>query len=71
MFLFLETDDFARDHAAYESQGVRFIETPRTEPDGIVTVFKDIYSNRWDLIKPSNADLWSRAGLSRPETFGP
>lgn len=57
MFLFLETDDFARDHAAYESQGVRFIETPRTEPDGIVAVFEDIYGNRWDLIQPSNADL--------------
>lgn len=32
VFLFLETDDFARDHLAYTQQGVRFTETPRHGP---------------------------------------
>ena len=54
VFLFLETDDFARDHLAYTRQGVRFIETPRHEPYGIVAVFEDTYGNRWDLIQPAS-----------------
>ena len=51
VFLFLETDDFARDHALFKSRGVRFIEEPRHEPFGIVAVFEDLYGNRWDLIE--------------------
>ena len=43
---FLETDDFARDHAAYRAAGVRFIEAPRHEPYGTVAVFLDLYGNR-------------------------
>jgi catechol 2,3-dioxygenase-like lactoylglutathione lyase family enzyme len=49
---FLETDDFARDHAAFLAHGVRFLEAPRHEPYGIVAVFEDLYGNRWDLIEP-------------------
>lgn len=52
VFLFLETDDFARDHAAMESKGVRFLETPRHEPYGTVAVFEDLYGNKWDLLEP-------------------
>lgn len=52
VFLFLETDDFARDHHAYTQRGVRFVEAPRHEPYGIVAVFEDLYGNRWDLIEP-------------------
>ncbi len=52
VFLFLETDDFARDHLAYTQRGVRFVEKPRHEPYGIVAVFEDLYGNRWDLIEP-------------------
>jgi len=52
VFLFLETDDFARDHAAFVSRGVRFIEAPREEAYGRVAVFEDLYGNRWDLIEP-------------------
>lgn len=52
VFLFLETEDFARDHATYLQRGVRFIEQPRREPYGTVAVFEDIYGNRWDLIQP-------------------
>ena len=51
VFLFLETDDFARDHAAYLARGVRFVEGPRTEDYGTVAVFEDLYGNRWDLIQ--------------------
>ena len=49
---FLETDDFARDHAAYTAKGVRFLEPPRHEPYGSVAVFEDLYGNKWDLIEP-------------------
>ncbi|MBI5941393.1 MAG: VOC family protein [Caulobacterales bacterium] len=51
VFLFLETDDFARDHARMTAAGVRFLEAPRREPYGTVAVFEDISGNRWDLIE--------------------
>ena len=51
--LFLETDDFARDHAAMSAAGVRFLEGPRHEAYGSVAVFEDLYGNRWDLIQRS------------------
>ena len=50
---FLHTDDFARDHAAMLSKGVRFIEAPRHEAYGSVAVFEDPYGNRWDLLEPA------------------
>ncbi len=52
VFLFLHTDDFERDYAAYGARGVRFIEAPRRESYGSVAVFEDLYGNRWDLIEP-------------------
>jgi len=52
VFLFLRTDDFARDHEAYRARGVRFIEAPRDEAYGRVVVFEDLYGNRWDLVEP-------------------
>jgi catechol 2,3-dioxygenase-like lactoylglutathione lyase family enzyme len=48
---FLETDDFARDHATFLERGVRFLEEPRREVYGTVAVFLDLYGNRWDLIQ--------------------
>jgi catechol 2,3-dioxygenase-like lactoylglutathione lyase family enzyme len=48
---FLETDDFARDHARFRKAGVIFQEEPRHEPYGTVAVFADLYGNRWDLIE--------------------
>jgi catechol 2,3-dioxygenase-like lactoylglutathione lyase family enzyme len=53
VFLFLETDDFAGDHARMTAAGVRFVEPPRHEAYGIVAVFEDICGNRWDLIQSS------------------
>jgi catechol 2,3-dioxygenase-like lactoylglutathione lyase family enzyme len=52
VFLFMETDDFARDQARMTAAGVRFLEPPRREPYGMVAVFEDLYGNRWDLIEP-------------------
>lgn len=49
---FLETDDFARDHAAMLEKGVEFKEEPRHEAYGSVAVFADLYGNLWDLIEP-------------------
>ena len=53
---FLETDDFARDHAAFLARGVHFEELPRDEAYGTVAVFVDLYGNRWDLIEPRSAE---------------
>lgn len=52
VFLFLETDDFARDHAAMLEKGIEFSEAPRYEPYGTVAVFADLHGNLWDLIEP-------------------
>ena len=51
VFLFLATDDFNRDYAAFRERGVKFLERPRREPYGTVAVFEDLYGNRWDLIE--------------------
>ena len=51
VFLFLATDDFNRDYAAFRQRGVTFLEAPRREPYGMVAVFEDLYGNRWDLIE--------------------
>lgn len=48
---FLETDNFARDHAVMRANGVLFEEEPRHEPYGIVAVWCDPFGNRWDLIQ--------------------
>ena len=53
VFLFLETDDFARDHRAMLAAGVVFDEAPRHEPYGTVAVFRDLYGNKWDLLQRS------------------
>ena len=53
VWLFLQTDDFARDHARMTANGVRFLEAPRHEPYGTVAVWEDLYGNRWDLLEPA------------------
>ena len=54
VFLFLHTDDFARDHARLAAHGARFREAPRHEAYGTVVVFEDLYGNLWDLVEPRN-----------------
>ena len=53
VWLFLQTDDFARDHARMSAAGVQFEEAPRHEPYGVVAVWRDPFGNRWDLIEPT------------------
>ena len=48
---FLQTDDFARDHADYCAKNVEFLEEPRREAYGIVVVFTDPFGNKWDLVE--------------------
>ena len=50
VFLFLDTDDFWRDHAAFSARGVKFVVAPHDEEYGTAAVFEDLYGNRWDLI---------------------
>jgi len=51
VFLFLNTDDFDRDHRSMQAAGVAFQEEPRTEAYGKVAVFQDPFGNSWDLIQ--------------------
>lgn len=51
VFLFLETDDLARDHAELVAKGVAFVREPKSEAYGVVAVFRDLYGNLWDLIE--------------------
>ena len=52
VFLFLYTDDLARDVARYKAAGVAFVREPREQPYGTVAVFEDLYGNLWDLLQP-------------------
>lgn len=52
VFLFLHTDDFEGDFAAYRARGVTFVREPKDEPYGRVAVFRDPWGNLWDLIQP-------------------
>ena len=51
VWLFLQTTDFAKDHAAMVAAGVLFEEAPRHEDYGIVAVWRDPFGNRWDLLQ--------------------
>lgn len=51
VFLFLATDDFDRDHAAFTAAGVQWVRPPAVQPYGKVAVFADLYGNLWDLVQ--------------------
>ena len=51
VFLFLESTDFAGDHARMKAAGVEFLEEPRHESYGSVAVFSDPFGNKWDLLQ--------------------
>jgi catechol 2,3-dioxygenase-like lactoylglutathione lyase family enzyme len=51
VFLFLQTDDFWRDHAAMIEAGIAFVREPKQADYGIVAVFTDLYGNLWDLVQ--------------------
>lgn len=54
VFLFLHTDNFARDFAHLMHHQVKIIRGPEDMPYGKVAVFADLYGNLWDLIEPKN-----------------
>jgi catechol 2,3-dioxygenase-like lactoylglutathione lyase family enzyme len=55
VFLFLYTDNFARDYQAFRAKGVRFVRESKEEPYGTVAVFEDLYGNLWDLLQPRSS----------------
>lgn len=54
VWLFLQTDDFWRDHKRMIAAGVFFEEEPRIESYGTVAVWRDPWGNRWDMIGPDD-----------------
>jgi catechol 2,3-dioxygenase-like lactoylglutathione lyase family enzyme len=50
---FLHTSDFWADYETLRARGVRFLETPRSEPYGVVAVFVDPWGGKWDLLQPT------------------
>ena len=50
---FLHTADFWGDYESMRARGVRFLETPRREPYGLVAVFIDPWGGKWDLLQPT------------------
>jgi predicted enzyme related to lactoylglutathione lyase len=56
VFLFLYTDDFARDYESMMERGVKFVREPKKETYGTVAVFEDCEGNLWDLLEPSEAN---------------
>jgi len=51
VLLFLATDDFARDHAAFTAAGVTWVRPPAAYDYGTVAVFADLYGNLWDMVQ--------------------
>jgi catechol 2,3-dioxygenase-like lactoylglutathione lyase family enzyme len=51
VFLFLATDDFARDHSWLTAAGVEWVRPPADYDYGRVAVWKDLYGNLWDLVQ--------------------
>lgn len=64
VFLFLQTDDIARDHARLQAAGVRFVRAPSDQPYGRVAVFEDLYGNRWDLLEYRHASPVAASGAA-------
>ena len=52
VFLFLYTDNFARDYQNLLNNGVTIVRQPVEESYGTVAVFADLYGNMWDLLEP-------------------
>lgn len=64
VFLFLQTDDFWRDYHAFRAKGITFIRPPTQQSYGIVSVFEDLYGNRWDLLQTAPASATPAAADS-------
>jgi len=53
---FLHSGDFWADYEALRERGLKFLETPRGEPYGLVAVFLDPWGGKWDLLQPATGD---------------
>ncbi len=51
---FLHSGDFWQDYENMRRRGVKFMETPRHEPYGLVAVFVDSWGGQWDLLQPAS-----------------
>ena len=56
VFLFLYTDDMARDYQNLLDHEIQIVREPSVEAYGTVTVFADLYGNLWDLIEPAKSN---------------
>ena len=56
VFLFLYTDNFARDYQNLLDHGVVIVRPPKVEEYGTVAVFADLYGNLWDLLEPAKPE---------------
>lgn len=63
VFLFLNTDDFWRDHQKMTSKGIKFVREPKKEHYGMVAVFEDLYGNFWDLLELNQEHPISRRSV--------
>ena len=71
VFLFMNTDNFEREHQNLLAHQITIVRQPRIENYGKVLVFEDLYGNLWDLIEPvakPNLHYFSTAILTiKPE----
>ena len=71
VFLFMNTDNFEREHQNLLAHQITIVRQPRIENYGKVLVFEDLYGNLWDLIEPvakPNLHYFSTAILAiKPE----
>ena len=71
VFLFMNTDNFEREHQNLLAHQITIVRQPRIENYGKVLVFEDLYGNLWDLIEPvakPNLNYFSTAILAiKPE----
>ena len=54
---FLHSGDFWADYEQLRKRGVKFVETPRSEPYGLVAVFVDPWGGKWDLLQRASGAL--------------
>jgi catechol 2,3-dioxygenase-like lactoylglutathione lyase family enzyme len=54
---FVHSEDFWADYGKLRKRGVKFLETPRSEPYGLVAVFVDPWGGKWDLLQPASGAI--------------
>lgn len=53
VLLFLFTDDIWRDYDKMINKEVVFLQAPKKLEHGTVSIFEDLYGNKWDFIQPN------------------